>query len=41
MGDWLGNRCDKTRTAAWQKLFDKIETGGICESLQSLFNDGR
>jgi len=37
MGDWLSNRCAKLERAAWQKLFDKIETGGICESLANLF----
>jgi DUF1680 family protein len=37
MGDWLCSRCDKLERAAWQKLFDKIETGGICESLANLF----
>ena len=37
MGDWLSNRCDKLERAAWQKLFDKIETGGICESLANLY----
>jgi hypothetical protein len=37
MGDWLSNRCDKLERAEWQKLFDKIETGGICESLANLF----
>jgi DUF1680 family protein len=36
MGDWLSNRCDKLERAAWQKIFDKIETGGICESLANL-----
>lgn len=37
LGDWLSNRCDKLARAAWQKLFDKVETGGICESLANLF----
>jgi DUF1680 family protein len=37
MGDWLSNRCDKLERAAWQKIFDKIETGGICESLANLY----
>jgi uncharacterized protein len=37
IGDWLSNRCDKLEHDAWQKLFDKIETGGICESLANLY----
>ena len=37
MGDWLSNRCNKQERAEWQKLFDKVETGGICESLANLF----
>ncbi|MFN8440095.1 MAG: glycoside hydrolase family 127 protein [Caldilineaceae bacterium] len=37
MGDWLSNRCDKLERATWQTLFDKVETGGICESLANLF----
>jgi uncharacterized protein len=36
MGDWLSKRCDKLERTAWQKLFDKVETGGICESLANL-----
>ena len=37
LGDWLSQRCDKLERAAWQKLFDKVETGGICETLANLF----
>jgi uncharacterized protein len=37
IGDWLSNRCNKLERAAWQKIFDKIETGGICESLANLY----
>ncbi len=37
MGDWLTKRCDAiTDRDAWQIIFDKIETGGICESLANL-----
>jgi len=37
LGNWLTNRCNAiTNRNHWQKNLDKIETGGICESLVNL-----